>query len=208
MATNLSTTSDFDLPAEPPPLSDEALLLRYRDRRDQDAFGELVGRYQEELFHYLWRYLHDASLAEEVFQMACLRLAQHCDRFLPDHRVKPWFYTIATHLAIDALRHAGRHAATSLDAEHGDDATLSELLVGHGDDPTAHLEQQERQAWLRQAIAELPPHLRDGLNLVYFEGLKYADAARRLGIPLGTLKSRMHESLVKLNEAWQRDARA
>ncbi|HQU42669.1 MAG TPA: hypothetical protein PK867_07645, partial [Pirellulales bacterium] len=63
MATNLSTTSDFDLPAEPPPLSDEALLLRYRDRRDQDAFGELVGRYQEELFHYLWRYLHDASLA-------------------------------------------------------------------------------------------------------------------------------------------------
>lgn len=191
----------LDPAAEGKPPTDEALLLRYRDRRDEDAFRELVDRYQPELFHYLWRYLHDANLAEEVFQSACLRLAEHSEQFLPDHRVRPWFYTIATHLAIDALRHAGRHPTTSLDAERGDDATLSELLVAHADDPTAHLEQEERRAWLNKALGELPPHLREGLNLVYFDGLKYADAARRLGIPLGTLKSRLHEALVKLAHA-------
>lgn len=187
--------------AEPRPATDEALLLRYRDELDQDAFRELVDRYQPELFHYLWRYLHDANVAEEVFQVACLHLAEHSDQFLPDHRVRPWFYSIATHLAIDALRRAGRHPTTSLDAERADDARLSELLVAHADDPTAHLEQEERRAWLTKALGELPPHLREGLNLVYFDGLKYADAARRLGIPLGTLKSRLHEAIVKLGQA-------
>lgn len=204
MATTNSTTIEAEVQSDPHPLTDEALLLRYRDHGDEEAFRELVGRYEHELYGYLCHYLHDTGRAEEVFQSAFLRLAQHSHHFLPGHRVRPWLYTIATHLAIDALRRAGRHPTTSLDAEHGDDSTLRNLLVGQSDEPSARLEQEERRQWLQTAVAELPQRLREALGLVYFEGLKYDDAARRLDIPLGTLKSRLHESLVKLNQALKR----
>jgi RNA polymerase sigma-70 factor (ECF subfamily) len=182
-------------------MTDEALLLRYRDEGDEDAFRELVGRYEHELHHYVWRYTHDGSLAEDVSQAALARLAQYCRRFLPGHRVRPWLYSIATHLAIDALRRAGRRPATSLDAEHGDDARLIDILIGRSEDPSAHLEQEEASEWLHCALTQLPDYMREAIDLVYFRGLKYSEAAARLGIPLGTLNSRLHESLVRLRQS-------
>lgn len=203
----MATTTTASEPRQPARLlSDEALLLWYRNLGDEEAFRELIARHENELFHYLCRYLHDASLAEEVVQASFMRLHQHRHDFQPDRRVRPWLYTIATHLAIDALRRAARHPTTSLDAEHGDEATLKDLLVGPSEDPAARMEQEERGQWLHKAVDELPQHLREALNLVYFGGLNYADAARRLGIPLGTLKSRLHESLVKLNGASKRSS--
>lgn len=189
---------------EPPPLTDEALLLEYRDAGNEDAFRELVHRYQRELFPYLCRYLHDAGRAEEVFQAAFLRLYQHRYDFRLGERVRPWLYAIATHLAIDVLRHRARRPTVSLDAEHGGDTSLKQFAIGRDEDPAERAEQQEERQWLRAAIDELPQRLRDALRLVYFQGLKYDEAAKFLGIPLGTLKSRLHEALIKLNHAAQR----
>lgn len=197
-------TTTLEPQREPLPPTDEALLLQYRDTGNEDAFRELVQRYERELFHYLWRYLHDAGRAEEVFQAAFLRLYQHRYDFRAGQRVRPWLYTIATRLAIDVLRHAARRPAVSLDAEHGDDATLKLLAAGQSESPEEQAERQEQRQWLRDAITKLPQRLHDALQLVYFNGLTYDDAARRLGIPLGTLKSRLHESLVKLNRAARR----
>ncbi len=198
-STGAKPNSEAEL--EPRPVTDEALLVRYREQDDAEAFRELVRRYEHELYHYLWRYLHDAALAEEVLQAAFLRLHQHRHRFQPDHRVRPWLYTIATHLAIDSLRRRGRHPAVSLDTEHGEDATLLDLVIGSSEDPAVRMENEEQQQWLQHAMADLPQNLREAVNLVYFAGMKYADAAQKLGVPLGTLKSRLHEALVKLNRA-------
>jgi RNA polymerase sigma-70 factor, ECF subfamily len=179
-------------------LTDEALLLWYRNSGDEQAFRELIERHEDELFHYLCRYMHDSCLAEEVVQATFVRLHQHRHDFQPDHRLRPWLYTIATHLAIDALRRAARHRAASLDSEHGDNATLMDLLTARAEDPSARIEEEEQRRWLRKAVDELPQRLRDALSLVYFGGLKYGEAAKQLGVPLGTLKSRLHEALVKL----------
>lgn len=189
------------------PLTDEALLLKYRDSRNEAAFCELVHRYERELFYYLWKYLHDAGRAEEVFQATFLRLYQHRYDFKPEQRVRPWLYAIATHLAIDVLRHDARRPTISLDVEHGDDATLKQLVIVRSETAEERVERQEERQWLRAAIDELPPRLRDALKLVYFSGLKYDDAARCLDIPVGTLKSRLHESLVKLSHAARRSLR-
>lgn len=209
MATAItSRTSKSELQSRQSPraneLTDEALLLWHRKLGDENAFRELVGRYENELFHYLCRYLHDATTAEEVLQATLVRLYQHRNHFQPGHRLRPWLYTIATHLAIDTLRRAGRHHAASLDAEHGDDATLGDLLTSHVDDPSAHIEEEERRGALRKAVDDLPERLREALDLVYFKGMKYGDAAKRLKIPLGTLKSRLHEALVTLKAALTR----
>ena len=192
---------------EPPPITDEALLLEYRDAGNEGAFRELFHRYQRDLFPYLCRYLHDSGRAEEVFQAAFLRLYEHRYDFRPGERVRPWLYTIATHLAIDVLRHRARRPTVSLDAEHGGDTSLKQFVIGRENDPADQAERQEERQWLRAAIDELPQRLRDALRHVYFNGLKYEDAARSLQIPLGTLKSRLHEALLKLNRTARRNRR-
>lgn len=190
--------------------SDEELLLRYREIGDQDAFDELVHRYEGKLYGYLVHFLGRTDLAEDVFQATFLRLHEKVQAYQEGRPVKPWIYNMATHLAIDALRKAGRRRTISLDAHQPatDDETggLIELLQDAAPGPLAQLEEQERSAWTRQAIADLPPTLR-AVVLLVFQGLKYRDAAKILGIPEGTVKSRLHTALLRLSAAWKRTHR-
>lgn len=194
--------------AEMPAPSDEELLARYRDRADPAAFRELLHRYERELYSYLCRYVRDASLAEEVFQAVFMRVHEKARLFEPGRTFRPWLYSIATHQAIDALRKAGRRRMASLDTVHGetemDGTTLLDLLEDRGGGPLEELEEHERSEWARKAVDELPHALRDVVLLVYFQGLKFREAADALEIPLGTVKSRMHQALVRLNAAWRR----
>ena len=70
--------------------------------------------------------------------------------------------------------------------------------------PTAGLESDERQRWVHDAVADLPEQLANAVNLIYYQGLKYRDVAEMLNVPVGTVKSRMHTAVLKLNEAYER----
>src|ERR1051325_3619214 len=96
-------------------LTDEELLVRYRDTADRDAFAELVHRYERELFSYLRRYLGDANMAEDAFQATFLQVHLKAHQFEEGRKVRPWLYTIATNQAIDAQRRNKRHRSVSLD---------------------------------------------------------------------------------------------
>jgi RNA polymerase sigma-70 factor, ECF subfamily len=187
--------------------SDEQLLLRYRDSDDAEAFETLVHRYEKPIYNYLLRYLHNASLAEEVFQATFFRLHQKRKLFSENGHFRPWLYSIATHLAIDALRTEHRHKAISLDAMHAtgdeDAAAFIELLKSASPSPPEQLEARERAQWIRKAVANLPDHLRVIVLLVYSQGLRFQEAAEVLQLPLGTVKSRIHKALLALNSAWQ-----
>lgn len=187
-------------------LTDEELLLGYRESGDADQFAELVRRYERELFSYLRRYLGDAEMAEDAFQAAFLQVHLKCQQFEHGRAVRPWLYTIATNQAIDLQRRSRRHRMVSLDRSAGADGEdvgkLLDLLVSREPTPTANLNADERRAWLHEAVAQLPQALRDVVHLVYFQDLKYREAADALQIPVGTVKSRMHAAVAKLNEAW------
>lgn len=183
--------------------SDEELLLSYQETGDCEFFNELVVRYERELYNYLRRYLGDAHMAEDVFQQTFLQVHLKCDQFQKGRKLRPWLYTIATNQAIDAIRRNKRHRAISLDRGTDEDlGTLVDLLVGNEPDPMEIGDAVENQQWLRGAIDELPEYLRVVLLMVYFQGLKYRETAEALDIPLGTVKSRMHMAILKLNEAW------
>jgi RNA polymerase sigma-70 factor (ECF subfamily) len=189
-------------------LADEELLARYRSTGERGAFEMLVQRYQRELYSYLRRYLGDAALAEDAFQATFLQVHLKKEHFDPKRRFRPWLYTIATNQAIDAQRRNKRHRMVSLDRrnqmdDEGDVGTLLQLLVSKEPDAESNLEQEERQEWIRTAVDNLPEPLRAALALVYYQGLKYREAAEILGVPVGTVKSRMHTALLKLNEIWQ-----
>lgn len=192
-----------------PPLSeqsDEDLLLRYRESEDRRSFEELVHRYERELFSYLRRYLDDAAMAEDAFQQTFLQLHLKCDQFEEGRKVRPWLYTIATNQAIDAQRRNKRHRMVSLDRRTSDDDDVGALITLLQNDeagPAADLEAAERRDWVRESVAALPESLRSAVHLIYYQGLKYREAAEALSIPVGTVKSRLHSAILKLNQAWQ-----
>ncbi|HID76595.1 MAG TPA: sigma-70 family RNA polymerase sigma factor [Planctomycetaceae bacterium] len=187
--------------------SDEDLLLEYRSCGDRRAFEELVHRYEHELYNYLRRFLGDAELAEDAFQATFLQVYLKCDRFEAGRRVRPWLYTVATNQAIDAQRRNRRHRMISLDGRprgsgDGEDApALVDLIDGSEPDPFERLESAERGEEVRRAVEELPEPLRQVLLLVYYQGMKYREAAEVLDIPVGTVKSRLHSAIRKLNHA-------
>jgi RNA polymerase sigma-70 factor, ECF subfamily len=193
-------------------LTDEELLLAYREDRDRRAFDELVRRYEKELYNYLARYLGDGTLAEDVFQATFLQVHLKCGQFEAGRKFRPWLYTVATNQAIDAQRRNRRHRSMSLDRKtSGDDeadaGSLLDLLESSDPGVEARLESDERRDWMQHAIGELPDPLRAAVALIYFQGMKYREAADVLAVPVGTVKSRMHTAVHKLHDAWRKSHR-
>ena len=189
--------------------SDEELLTLCR-KGHWEALGVLVRRYERELYGYLHRYVGDSSLAEDVFQNTFLQLFTKIKSYEPGRPVRPWLYTIATHQAIDALRRNGRHQAVSLHQIHenagagdGEGSDMAGLLEGKDADPLDTALASERGQLVRAGIDRLPEFLKQVVILGYYQGLKYQEMADVLGIPLGTVKSRLHAALQKLEEMWK-----
>lgn len=185
-------------------MSDEQLLSRYRDEGRSEDFDELVRRYNRELYRYLARYLGDPSLADDVFQNTFLQVHLKRELYEDGRPVRPWLYAIATHQAVDALRKAGRHPTVSLDqnagGDHADVGSLVNLLVSDVPGPLAELQGEERKRWIQESVAKLPDILRETLVMAYYQDLKYREIAEVLGIPVGTVKSRLHAAIAKLQE--------
>ena len=186
-------------------VSDEDLLAQFR-QGVSEAFGALVRRYEGELYGYLRRYLGDRDLADDVFQNTFLQLYTKIHQYETGRPVRPWLYAIATNQAIDALRRQNRHQTVRLntDAESGD-ADLPHLLTlleSRGPGPLETLQGEERKAMIRATVERLPDFLRHVVILAYYQSLKYKDIADILGIPVGTVKSRLHTAMCRLQEAW------
>jgi RNA polymerase sigma-70 factor (ECF subfamily) len=186
--------------------SDEELMQRLR-RGQGEAFGLLVRRYERELFGYLRRYTGDDTLAEDVFQNTFLQVYLKSGQYETGRPVKPWLYTIATHQAIDAMRRNGRHQTLRVEdfttgQEDGDLVGLLDLIESRSPGPVEAVSARERRARIRATVDALPDLLRQVLILAYYQGMKYREIADQLGIPVGTVKSRLHAALVKLQESW------
>ena len=196
----------LDLPP-PDPETDEHLLARLRDG-ERDVFGPLVRRYERELFGYLRRYVGADDLADDVFQNTFVQVFLKIQQYEPGRPARPWLYAIATNQAIDALRRRNRRLAdrpadtVSAPDEDGEPRPLFELLPAPGDAPPDAADRAEQRELVRAAVDRLPDLLRQTVLLVYFQGLKYQDAAAALDIPVGTVKSRLHAALTKLTEDW------
>lgn len=186
--------------------SDEDLILRTRRGDGGSAFESLLHRYEHDLFRYLRRYLGNAEMAEDVFQLTFLQVHMKRESFEVGRRFRPWLYAIATNQAIDAQRRNRRHRMVSLDQPLGQDADSGGLwhaIAGNAtaaDDASEDLEAAE---WVRAAVDALPAPQKAVLLLVYHQGLAYREAADTLGLPVGTVKSRLHAAIRSLTRSWK-----
>lgn len=190
--------------ATPQERTDEELLGCFRRTGDQAAFETLVHRYERDLFGYLKRYLRSAEMAEDVFQATFLQVHLKRDSFEEGRLFRPWLYAIATHQAIDAQRRNKRHRMVELDRRHGDQDGESFVTALAGRETTADDEaaSEEARQQVRSAVDGLTAPQRLVVELVYQRGLKYREVSQEIGIPVGTVKSRMRAALVKLGEHW------
>lgn len=188
-------------------IADERLLEQYRKTGDRGLFEMLIQRYEREIYSYLRRYIGNAELAEDAFQGTFLQVHLKCSQFDTSRRFRPWLYAIATNQAIDVQRRNKRHRMVSLDRTASDDeqrgGSWSEKLVGSALDPILAASQEERGRWVHDAVSSLGEPMQQVIQLVYYQGMKYREAAETLGIPVGTVKSRLHAAVQRLNVLWE-----
>lgn len=185
-------------------MTDEELIAEYQQSKDRSLFETLMLRYEREIYGYLRRYIGQAELAEDAFQGTFLQVHLKCYQFDSGRRFRPWLYAIATNQAIDVQRRNKRHRMVSLDQSNGSDredgiGSWSEKLVGDVADPSAAAAFQENRDWINSAVNALGDPMRQVIHLVYYQGLKYREAAEILEIPVGTVKSRLHAAVQRLN---------
>ncbi len=185
---------------------DEQLLEAYR-RGDRASFGRLVERHQRELFLFLVRFLGDRAAAEDVFQETFLQVHQSAHQFDPQRRFRPWLFTIAANKARDYLRSQSRRPAHAIqapidssDEESGEFIDLVRSAQALPDEP---MQMREMQEQVRRVVGEMPEHLREILLLSYFNQFPYKQIGEILGIPLGTVKSRLHAAVAEFANRWQ-----
>jgi RNA polymerase sigma-70 factor (ECF subfamily) len=190
--------------------SDEDLLAAYRTG-DNAAFAALVRRHHDDLIRFLLRLTGSRAAAEDAFQETFLQVHLSAEMFDPTRRFKPWLFTIAANKARDALRRNTRRKALDLSAPisgggsggDGQGRTYVDLLEIDVDPPGAALDKEERDRLVQSALDELPFALREILLLAYFQRLSYNQIADALGIPLGTVKSRLHAAVAAFARKWK-----
>lgn len=164
-------------------------------------------RYEKDLFFFLLRFVNDRAAADDLFQETFLQVHKSAATFDIEKRFKPWLFTIGANKARDHLRRNKRHRALPLDARVGgagaDGASFVDLMEADLPDPGRVAEDGEVAALVREVVAGLPDHLREVLVLAYFQKLAYKEIAGMLGIPLGTVKSRLHAAVASFATRWK-----
>lgn|SRR5690606_15264042 len=164
--------------------SDEELMAAVA-RGDERALGALVDRHAARLHAHLVRVCGSRDDADDLLQETWVRVARGARTYRPGRPLRPWLYGIATHLAADLRRRRAVRARAAAEGVHEPDPPA------WGNEGEGAL---ERLA-LRERIALLPPRLREVVELRYWAGLDEAEMAEALGIPRGTVKSRLHAAL-------------
>ena len=172
---------------------DAALLARVVEH-DERAVEALYARYSGPLYSLAYQVTGAERYAQEVVQEVFVALWKQADRFDPARgAVGPWLFSMARHKAIDLVRREANHRRRAADV----DPEIEQAPDNVDDEAWRNL----RRDRVRAALSELTEAQRTALELAFFAGLTHVEVAERLGIPLGTAKTRIRSALLKLREA-------
>ncbi|HSM13296.1 MAG TPA: sigma-70 family RNA polymerase sigma factor [Thermoanaerobaculia bacterium] len=178
--------------------SDEALAVEAREG-SEEAFRELVERFEGPVYRLILRIVRRGDLAEELAQDAFLKAWKALPRFDPGRRFSSWLFKIAHNSALDSLRRSRQGEVLSLDApmEPGGEAP-SPPVDPKAENPLDRAVARDAGRALEAAILELREAYREILLLRFSEGLSYEEIAEVTGAPLGTVKVHLHRARAEL----------
>ena len=187
-------------------MDDTKLLKRYA-AGEEEAFQELMSRYRDSVYAFLRRFLSRSDMVEDVFQETFLQLFVSRDTFDVTRPLRPWLFTIAANKAKDALRRMQRSEVTQLgNMFENEESSIDDVLNALDHDarmPYDDLIRDERADSVKRTLTRLPEKLREIIILAYFHKFSYAEIAGILGIPIGTVKSRLHTAVGRFADQWQ-----
>lgn len=185
----MSGTVTFVAETQSPPRDDLPLVLRVRFRDgDPDALGQVYDRYSRAVWAVAVRITRVDQLAQDAVQETFIRAWRAAASYDPTRPLGPWLQSIARFTALDVARHELRPTRGGHEVEQ--DAVVESPGID--------------QAWLawtvQEALRELADHEREIVRLSFFEDLTHLQIAERLGLPVGTVKSRSHRAHRRLAE--------
>lgn len=183
-------------------LTDAELVARALQGH-QEAFREIVVRFERPVYSLVARMVQDPGLAEDLAQEVFIKAFRRLDTYDPQRKLSSWLFKIAHNTTIDHLR---RHAPETvpLEAERDDEhrgglaAVLSDTST---ENPSAAAERKDMARALERAIARLRPEYRESVVLFYIEGASYQEICEATGLPLGTVKTNLHRARKELAQA-------
>lgn len=175
-------------------------LIRLVQQGETNAFSELVERYQTKVYSLALRMCGSEDDAFDLAQEAFLRAWQSLGSYRSDAAFSSWLYRLTSNVCIDYLRKKKRSRVISLTFEDDEGEQAQLELPDSAPTPEQRLLQKEEQALLREAMNALPVEARQILTLRAINGLSYEQIAEVMGLPEGTVKSRLSRAREQLRK--------
>jgi len=172
-------------------------------RGDSDAFDALAARYEKAVTLRLHDIVRDSDSARDLAQEVLLRVWTHADQWDGRGSLKGWILRIATNTALNHLRTVRRRREAPLESPMADDDETSDRMADASAlRPEEAVEMAERSRLFRRLVDDLPADKREVLRLVYESEMEIQEVAEALGLPEGTVKSRLHYARKRLAREW------
>jgi RNA polymerase sigma-70 factor (ECF subfamily) len=182
-------------------LSDEILIKKFQDG-EIDAYNEIVHRYKDRLYNFIYRFLNDMDRSEDLVQDTLIKLYTHKNSYKEIAKFSTWLYTIAANLAKTELRKLKRRKTFSITELSYDDR---EFIISSSDsDPSKDHLSQNLEKNIQNALSELPDDFKTIIVLRDIQELSYDDISKIVELPLGTVKSRINRGRLKLQQLLKR----
>jgi RNA polymerase sigma-70 factor (ECF subfamily) len=184
------------------PDADVAALAQ---RGREDAFRELVRRYERPVFSLIFRMVRDSATAEDLAQDTFIKVLNHIDKYRPEFKLSSWLFKIANNVAIDHLRRRQIATISMSGSPHAGTASEVEAtsfdVASDGESALDEMESKELGSAIEKAIARLRPEYRSCILLRHVEDRSYEEIAATLDLPLGTVKTYIHRARQQLRES-------
>ena len=183
---------------------EDKILVERCLKGEEKAFEELLNKYKNSVFSICYRMVRNQTDAEDLAQEAFVRTFSVLDRYDPSYPFSSWLYRITSNLCIDFLRRA-KDGTVSFDQPiEGAEGDMQRQFPANVVMPDRKVESDEMMAALEEAIKVLPDHYRIIVILRHQEQLSYEEISENLGIPLGTVKARIHRARNMIKDFFKR----
>lgn len=175
--------------------SDEILMLSFQEGNDR-AFEELVRRYKDKIFSYVYNYIGNIERAEEIAQEVFIRVFRSRQRYQLTAKFATFIYRIALNLAYNEVRDRNRRKT--------DVQNDFQLKLKDNHTPESDYERNEVELLVRQHVNMLPPKYADVVILCDLQKLSYKEASQVLSVSIGTVQSRLSRGRFKLRQSLEK----
>lgn len=185
-------------------VADERALVERLRRRDEAAFNALVRAHQANVFRLLTRLLGDPAEAQDVAQEVFVSVFKSIDSFRGDSRLSTWIFRIATNHGKNRIKYLARRARDAR-RPFDDDTTAGQVIRPTGSQlprPDELVQGYQAQQHMRRALDSLDEEQRALVVLRDIEHMSYDEIQRVTGLPIGTVKSRLHRARMALHRSY------